>query len=52
MKRQTLPERITAFAHSYGYHLGQSGMNNFDPWFFTDGGFDMVHSTENCGVRI
>ncbi len=41
-------KELTPFAHSYGLITwGNVGMNNFDPWFFTDGGFDMVHSTEN-----
>ncbi len=39
---------LTTLAHSYGLITwGNVGMNNFDPWFFTDGGFDMIHSNEN-----
>jgi hypothetical protein len=41
-------QELTTFAHSYGLITwGNVGTNNFDPWFFTDGGFDLVHSTEN-----
>lgn len=41
-------KELTTLAHSYGLITWANvGMNTFDPWFFTDGNFDMVHSTEN-----
>ena len=41
-------KELTSLAHSYGLITwGNVGVNNFDPWFFTDGGFDLMNSTEN-----
>lgn len=41
-------KELTDFAHSYGLITwGNVGSALFSPWFFTDGGFDLVHSNEN-----
>ena len=41
-------KELTDFAHSYGLITwGNVGGALFSPWFFTDGGFDLVHSNEN-----
>ncbi len=40
-------KELTTLAHSYGLMTwGNVGTDNFDSWYFTDGGFDMVHSSE------
>jgi hypothetical protein len=39
---------LTDLAHSYGIITwGNVGVANFDSWYFTDGGFDLMHSNEN-----
>ncbi len=44
--REYLKE-LTDLAHSYGIITwGNVGQANFDPWYFTGGGFDLVHSVE------
>ncbi len=41
-------KELTTLAHSYNLITwGNVGMSNFDPLYFTDGGFDMVHANEN-----
>ncbi|MDP3879417.1 MAG: putative Ig domain-containing protein [Dehalococcoidales bacterium] len=41
-------KELTDLAHSFGLITwGNVGVNNFDPWFFTKGGFDLMHSSEN-----
>jgi hypothetical protein len=41
-------KELTTFARSFGLITwGNTGENNFDPWFFTDGGFDYMQSTED-----
>ncbi len=40
-------KRLTALAHQHKLITwGNVGENDFDTWFFTDGGFDFMHSTE------
>ncbi len=44
--KQYLKE-LTDFAHSYGLMTwGNVGVDYFDPWYFTDGGFELMKSTE------
>ncbi len=39
---------LTSLIHSYGLLAwGNAGQDNFDPWFFTEGDFDLMQSTEN-----
>ena len=39
---------LTGLAHSYGLITwGNVGQADFDPWFFTQGGFDLMHSNED-----
>ncbi|MFH1640243.1 MAG: hypothetical protein ABIB93_08075 [Chloroflexota bacterium] len=39
---------LTTHAKSYGLITwGNVGEDSFDPWFFTEGGFDFMHSTED-----
>ncbi len=39
---------LTTFAHSLGLITwGNTGLDDFDPWYFTDGGFDFMQSTED-----
>jgi hypothetical protein len=39
---------LTDLAHSYGLITwGNVGTSDFDTWFFTDGGFDLMHSVED-----
>jgi hypothetical protein len=41
-------QALTKLAHSYGLITwGNTGVADFDSWYFTDGGFDLVHSNEN-----
>ncbi len=45
-QKQYLKE-LSTLAHSLGIVIwGNTGVNSFDAWFFGDGGFDFVHSTE------
>jgi hypothetical protein len=40
-------KELTSLVHSYGLIAwGNVGQADFDAWFFTDGGFDFMHSTE------
>jgi hypothetical protein len=40
-------KELTELAHSYGLIVwGNTGHDDFDEWFFTDGGFDFMHSSE------
>lgn len=44
--RQYLKE-LTDYAKSFGLITwGNVGMTDFDPWYFTESSFDMMHSTE------
>lgn len=46
-------KELTSLAHSYGLITWcNMGTDNFDPWFFTGGGFDMAHSTEQWHDQI
>jgi hypothetical protein len=39
---------LTTLAHSYGLITwGNVGVDDFDSWFFTDGGFDLMQSSES-----
>ena len=39
---------LTDYAHSFGLITwGNVGQADFDPWFFTQGGFDLMHSNED-----
>ena len=41
-------KKLTDLAHSYGLITwGNTGVDQFDEWFFTDGGFDLMQSSEN-----
>jgi len=44
-------KELSNLAHNLGLMVwGNVGLNDFDEWFFTDGGFDMMNSSENwCG---
>ena len=45
---QTYLKTLTDLTHSYGLITwGNVGQAQFDPWFFTGGGFDLMHSNEN-----
>jgi hypothetical protein len=51
---RTYLKTLTDLAHSYGLitwgHVGQA---EFDTWFFTKGGFDLMQSNEDwCGQRL
>jgi hypothetical protein len=40
-------KELTDLAHSYGLITwGNAGVDEFDEWFFTEGGFDFMHSSE------
>ena len=40
-------QALTEHAHSHGLITwGNVGVDSFDPWYLTDGGFDFIHSTE------
>lgn len=46
VQKQYLKE-LSTLAHSLGIVIwGNTGVNSFDAWFFNDGGFDFMHSTE------
>jgi len=45
---QAYLKTLTDLAHSYGLITwGNVGQAQFDKWFFTQGGFDLMHSNEN-----
>ncbi|MFH1640245.1 MAG: rhodanese-like domain-containing protein, partial [Chloroflexota bacterium] len=38
---------LSTLAHSLGIIIwGNTGVDNFDPWYFNEGGFDLMQSTE------
>ena len=40
-------KELSSLAHYYGLIVwGNVGNSSFDPWYFTDGGFDFLNSTE------
>ncbi len=40
-------KQLSDLAHNYGLIVwGNVGENDFDSWYFTDGGFDFINSTE------
>ena len=41
-------KELSGLAHSYGFIVwGNVGHDDFDDWFFTDGGFDMMNASES-----
>ena len=41
-------KELADLAHSYGLTVwGNVGRDDFDEWFFTEGGFDLMHASEN-----
>lgn len=51
---RTYLRQLTHLAHSQGLTAwANTGQDYFDDWYFTDGGFDLVHSTERwAGQRL
>ena len=46
--KEYLAQLRAAMAHSYGLIVwGNVGVDNFDEWFFTQGGFDFMQSSES-----
>ena len=45
---KTYLKTLTSLAHSYGLITwGNTGVDQFDEWFFTEGGFDYMQSSES-----
>jgi len=53
-RSRTYLRQLTELAHSQGLTTwGNTGQDYFDDWYFTDGGFDLMHSTEHwAGQRL